>query len=253
MPVIVAVLLLALSLPSAADACRDQFVQCVQQTGNPGQCQSTFQHCKRGPVPLDTALPDNLQIQAKLAPLNGLSSVELWVANPTKDRVALNDLSFQVRCSNGDIQTAEFSLAAELPANMSLRQVGASQIVCLQQGGAAELLDATTSKASGLASVASEIIYFFPCANGESRRLTLTYHQQGKGYYRWLSASGVGGTLSDTVLYQDDFSAMACEPLQPAAPSYVDQARQELQQLIQGRSPRPSERMKINAVGGVRG
>ncbi|GAB3371525.1 hypothetical protein GCM10027567_06160 [Spongiibacter taiwanensis] len=198
-------------------------------------------------------MPEGLQIQAKLAPIDGLSSVELWVANPSKQRVTLQDMSFQVRCNNGEMQTAEFSLAAELPAEMPLRRVGSTQIVCMQQGGAAELLDETTSEATGLASVASEIIYFFPCANGESRSLTLTYHQQGKGYYRWKSSNGVSGTLSRQVLYQDDFAKLACEPLQPAEPSYINQAKRELQQLLEGNSPKPSERMKVKSAGGVRG
>lgn len=253
MPFLLALLLLSLPLTNHADACRDQFVQCVQQTGNPAQCQSTYQHCQRGPVPVDTAMAEGLQIQAKLAPVDDLSGVELWVANPSKERVKLDDMWFQVRCNNGEMQTAEFSLAAEIPAEMALRRVGSTQIVCMQQGGAAELLDETTTKATGLASVASEIIYFFPCVNGESRSLTLTYHQQGKGYYRWQSSNGVSGTLTDKVLHREDFAELACEPLKPAEPSYIEQAKRELRQLLEGNSPKPSERMKVKSAGGVRG
>lgn len=259
MKIAAALCLFLLSTLSIADSCKDNFIACVQKTGNPATCQSTYQHCQRGPVPLNPGplkneAPESLQIQAKLAQLDGLSTVELWVANPSNNRVQIDNMSYQVRCQNGDIQTAEFSLEVELPAKMNLRKIGASQVICIAEGGAAELLDEETTTAQGLASVASKVEYFFPCANGETRSLSLQYVAKGKGYYRWISSAGSRGVLNHQLLYKDDFAKLACEPLQPANPTLLDKARSELRQIMDRHVVDPTDKIKTPDGGsGVRG
>ncbi|MBR9882668.1 MAG: hypothetical protein GYB21_03010 [Oceanospirillales bacterium] len=244
--------LLLCSAMASADECRDKFVACVQNTGNPGTCQSTYQQCKapvKAPAP-EESQGDALSLEPRMSQLNGLDTVELWVANTGKVPVQIGDVSYDIRCADGTTQTAYFELGGMVGPNAERQRVGFPQVICADAGGAVAMLEGKEAPDTGSASLAAQIIYYLPCANGTTQTLTLEYKQPG--FYQWQSTSGITGRFPTKTLINSDMVAMACSPESPPQPNRMQQVLEELNRLLNDHSqgtPVPTK----STTTGVRG
>lgn len=252
-------LLLIPSTGFAQDICRDQFVSCVQQTGDSFACRSTYTNCQNGLG--NDLVSDNggeatatgaLVFRPELTNVvGGLDGVQLVVSNPTNQPIRVANLTYQVRCADGSIDRAVFFLNTQINANVENQGLGSAQVVCATGGGAIALVDQTPS-AEGLASVASELRYEYPCANGQQRWITL-YHQQ-QGFYRWENSEGYQGSLQRDFVSSDDFAALACSPLSTPERTLIQRASEQILEWLD--SPTNSREIRFSPTGnpgGVRG
>lgn len=243
----------------AQDVCRDQFVSCVQQTGDSLACRSTYTNCQNDLG--NDLVSDNggeatatgaLVFRPELTNvIGGLDGVQLIVSNPTNQPIRVANLTYQVRCGDGSVDRAVFFLNTKINANVENQGLGSAQVVCATGGGAVALFEQTPS-AEGLASVASELRYEYPCANGQQRWITL-YHQE-QGFYRWENSVGYQGSLQRDFVTSEDFAALACSPLSMPDRTLIQKASEQILDWFD--TPSNSQEIRFSPTGnpgGVRG
>lgn len=243
----------------AQDVCRDQFVSCVQQTGDSFACRSTYTNCQNG---LGNDLVGNsggeatatgeLVFRPELTDVvGGLDGVQLVVSNPTNQPIRVANLTYQVRCADGSVDRAVFFLNTQINANVENQGLGSAQVVCATGGGAVALVD-QAPVAAGLASVASELRYEYPCANGQMRWITLYFQEQG--FYRWENGAGYQGSLQRNFVTSEDFAALACSPLSTPDRTLIQKASEQILEWFD--TPSNSREIRFSPTGnpgGVRG
>lgn len=241
------------------DICRDQFVSCVQQTGDSFACRSTYTNCQNGLG--NDLVSDNggeatatgeLVFRPELTNVSGgLDGVRLIVSNPTNQPIQVANLTYEVRCANGSTDRAVFFLNTQINANVDNQSVGAAQVVCAVGGGAVSLMEQTPT-AEGMASVASQLRYEYPCASGEQRWITLFYQDQG--FYRWENSSGYQGSLQRNFVSSEDFASLACSPVSAPESTLIQRASEQILEWFD--SPGNSREIRFSPLGnpgGVRG
>lgn len=254
-------LMVVLSAATAyADACRDQLVKCVQTTGNPGACQSTYQNCKNSKVS-QAPKNDSDEVDGKLNFMPtirqevGQTILQLSVTNTAKSAVQLHHVSYQVKCADGSAETITFNLDGMILPTEKPRPIGQPQVACFSTGGAVAMLDAKEAPDQGTASMQPELIYHLTCANGQVQ--TLTLKQLKDGVYQWNNSQKSRGMINGDTLPGEEFIQLACYPYGEPEPDLMTQAIYQLKEMIRKhRSTPESEPEKVktkNAGLGERG
>lgn len=220
----------------AQDICRDEFVSCVQQSGDSFACRSVYTNCQASQgndlvsQPASSQTPaedqDELQFSTEIInPGSALTSIRLRVSNPTNQPIQVGNATYPVRCADGSSDRAVFFMDFQVDAGVRNQSAGGDQIVCIGAGGAVSVND-SAAEVQGLASVNPQLEYEYPCANDEYRWITLQYTPQG--VYRWQNSQGYEGVLNRDFLTQADFAEQACAPLQPPGFDLINWSAQRI-------------------------
>ena len=257
-------LLIPCSQASAQDICRDEFVACVQKTGDSFACRSVYTNCQ-----LNQGNDLLLQTQESETDTNsealdfrpeitevygGFDGIQLWVTNSSANAVQIGNMTYEVSCADGSRDRAVFFIDGIIEGDTKNRRIGSAQVVCANAGGAVALVDSqNTGEAQGLASVAAKLRFEYPCANDQYKWIELTYHQPGN-FYRWKNSAGYRGVINEGFIYEKQFASLACEPLSPPSSSYINEAARMLNEWFS--SPEGEQEIKYKHSvnpGGVRG
>lgn len=255
------------------DICRDNFVTCVQATGDSFSCRSVYTNCLAtggtdlvGDLQSEKALDDRIEsvvFNPQIIQLaGGLTSIRLSVSNPTSHPIQIGTATYPVRCANGSEDRAVFFMDFALDAGVKDTSAGGDQIACIGAGGAISI-DKVALQAEGLASTDATLKYEFPCSDGESRWITLTYKPEQR-IYRWQNSAKVLGVLNHDFIYEDQFAEEACSTvpassssnfrlkLSPEVNAEIDKAIKEISEWMG--LPAPGTRVIYrNGITGVRG
>lgn len=255
------VALLAANTVVAQDVCRDQFVSCVQQTGDSFACRSVYTNCQANQgndqvrqSKNATAQNDQVIMRPVITESNAaLSTVRLVVSNPTAQPIQAGNATYPVTCADGSTDRAVFFMDFQIDAGVRDRPIGSDQIVCVGAGGAVSI-QTDQAQIEGLSSAASQLEYEFPCSNGDSRTIRLTYHERQQ-IYRWENSNGYEGVLNRDFIEERQFAELACAPLKPPGINIIGIVRRQLREYLSSPPPK-GEKLRVNPManpGGVRG
>lgn len=235
-----AVLLLSTASIYAEDTCRNEFVACVQKSGNPGQCQSVFANCKSSAgqdvVSRDTSSASDtgaLQFWTELVQYEGnFTAVRLLVSNPSNDLVQLRNAEYQVLCVDGTTEKAIFVMTGQVAGNTKRKVAGADQFVCMTAGGPDKVEEHinTLSIEDGMMSYQHKLDLEVPCAENQNQFITVTY-QKNRAFH-WKNSAGVKGVLTRKIVEREDFAQLACESNRALSPALITTMKKQVLRLL---------------------
>ncbi|RCW94621.1 hypothetical protein [Marinomonas foliarum] len=242
------------SISVYADACRDQFVQCVQTTGNPAACQSNYQNCKTPsvtPAPQNT-INEKLYYQPSILQESGQNMLQLSVTNQSESAVQLDSVSYQVRCADGSVEIIRFNLGGIILPSKEPRHIGQPQVACFARGGVVAILHSSEAPDQGVASLQQELVYLFNCHDGKKQ--TLTLKRLEKGVYQWKNSQQSKGIINQGTVLNEDFVKLACEPFAKPNQDLMIKIIHQLKQLVDEYDIQPKIQTPSKESGtGVRG
>ncbi|QUX96245.1 hypothetical protein C0J08_12950 [Marinomonas sp. CT5] len=246
--------LLLISISIHADSCRDQFVQCVQTTGNPATCRSSYQNCTTPSViqsPHNT-INEKLYYQPSIRQENGQSMLQLSVTNNSESAVQLDSVSYQVRCADESVEIIRFHLGGIILPSKEPRVIGQPQVACFARGGVVAMLNSDEAPDQGVASMQHELIYTLDCHGGKKQ--TLTLKRLKKGVYQWKNSQKSKGIINKETILNEDFIKLACEPFAKPNQDLMSKIINQLKQLTDEHDSQPKRPTppKENGIG-VRG
>lgn len=229
------------NLAIAQNSCRDQLVSCTQQTGDAFSCRSVYTNCMaaQGSDLITNSGNQNkgLTFRTDITASNeALSSVRLFLTNPSSKPVQVSTATFPVKCGDGSVDRAVFFMDFLVEGNVKDRPVGGEQVVCVGRGGAVANVDAG-NPAGGAASMSPSLKYEFPCAGGEYRWIEVEYNDVG--FFLWSNEKGAQGILNQTFVDTPQFAELACTASKPADQTLILEAKQTLLEWM--RDPNPGE------------
>ena len=235
------VIIVFANMANAQNSCRDQLVSCTQQTGDAFSCRSVYTNCMAAQGSDLGANSGNqnegLTFRTDIT-MSGeaLSSVRLFVTNPSSKPVQVSTATFPITCGDGSVDRAVFFMDFMVEGNVSDRSVGGEQVVCVGKGGAVASVD-VSKPADGVGSMSPLLKYEFPCAGGEYRWVEVEYNDVG--FFLWSNEDGAQGILNETFVGKPQFAELACTASKPADQTLVLKAKQTLLEWM--RDPNPGE------------
>ena len=223
--------------PAWAATCKEQFVACVQQTGDPFSCRSTFVNCEENETARDApqaeqsrsrntsdanASNDILSVRVKSG--ERLPTIELIGTNATSSPISIERADYDITCNDGSIDRAVFFISANLPPNTKDAMLG-QQYICLSAGGIRQI-DNNPTIYGGASSVA-ELEFEIPCANNIWTRSSVIFNQ--RGFYRAVAENGTTLRGRDAFTF-DDLAGAACEA--PAEPALFQRAKSVVNKVL---------------------
>jgi len=158
-----------------ADPCREQFVACVTETGDPLACHAVSAACRTEAIPKTESL-DDLATAIRMEQRDGQAYARLTITNQDTKPVTVAAIPWDFNCPDGTVDTLYFVFQRTLEPAEQLRSY--PTIACYGQG-VAEAAQRANSQAVGLS---SETVTFY-CDRDQTRSVAVRIFPDGRLHY----------------------------------------------------------------------